>query len=212
KALMTIKDTFANLIQQSGRAGHDHHDAQDVIFYTDRDIKTNYGIITENYPLYPETADQVYLSKKKDIFDMLFFCVTKYECQIKALIEYYAWSEDKEPNECAKCDNCNCRIKDNPIIRNVIPNIEELLHVVEVLTTTYDYQIIPANVIGVFRRLNTARMKKFGYQQLEEFYDQQDIKKSKKPKLLEFMSCILVIEGFVNGAKEIVKAQEWKYW
>ncbi|CAG8601145.1 19965_t:CDS:2, partial [Gigaspora rosea] len=102
---------------------------------------------------------------------------------MKALIEYHAWSGDKEPNECAKCDNCN--------------RLEELLRVVEVLTTT---------------RSNAARMKKFGYQQLEEFYDQQDIKKSKKPKLLEFMSCTLVIEGLVDSAKEIVKAQEWKYW
>ncbi|CAG8742745.1 7258_t:CDS:2, partial [Gigaspora rosea] len=188
-------------------------------------------------------ADQIYLSKKKDTFEMLFFCATKYECRMKALVKYHAWSGDEEPNECAKCDNCNHRIKDNPIIRNVTPDIKELLRVVEVLTTTYDHQIIPADIIGVFRRSNAARMKKLGYQQLEEFYDQQNIKKSKKPKLLstvelaefalqdllkrglvlqdiilsrphgtEYMSCTLVIEGLVDGAKEIVKAQEWKYW
>ncbi|CAG8790430.1 14039_t:CDS:1, partial [Dentiscutata erythropus] len=31
----------------------------------------------------------------------------------------------------------------------------------------------PANVIGVFRRSNAARIKKFGYQQLEELKNQK---------------------------------------
>ncbi|CAG8836234.1 28378_t:CDS:1, partial [Gigaspora margarita] len=55
---------------------------------------------------------------------------------MKALIKYYTWSGNKEPNECAKYDNCKHRIKDNPIIRNITSDIEELLYVVEVLTTT----------------------------------------------------------------------------
>ncbi|CAG8732887.1 14453_t:CDS:2, partial [Gigaspora rosea] len=75
---------------------------------------------------------------------------------------------DEEPNECAKYDNYNHHIKDNPIIRNVIPDIEELLRVVEVLTTI--------------------------------------------PHRTEYISCTLVIEGLVDGSKEIVKEQKWKYW
>ncbi|CAG8795895.1 8940_t:CDS:1, partial [Racocetra fulgida] len=90
----------------------------------------------------------------------------------------------QEPSECGKCDNCQCRIKDNPSIWDVTIDIIELLRVVEVLTTTYDHQITPADIIGVFRRSNAARIKKLGYQQLEEFYDQKDVKKSKKPNLL----------------------------
>ncbi|CAG8691430.1 21454_t:CDS:1 [Dentiscutata erythropus] len=73
---------------------------------------------------------------------------------------------------------------------------------------------------------------------MEEFYDQEDIKKSKKPKLLSTIeltkfalqdlvrkglvlqdiilsrpykteySCTLVIEGIADRAKEIIKAQE----
>ncbi|CAG8604337.1 11951_t:CDS:2, partial [Gigaspora rosea] len=159
----------------------------------------------------------------KDIFEMVFFCATKYECRMKSLIKHHAWSGDQETGECTKCDNCHRRIKDNPTIKDVTPDIEELLRVVEVLTTNYDHQIIPADV-------------------LEEFYDQQDFKKSRKPKLLStvelaeftlqdlirrglvlqdiilsrphetgYISCTLVIEELADGAKEIMKEQEWKY-
>ncbi|CAG8705225.1 13486_t:CDS:2, partial [Dentiscutata heterogama] len=54
---------------------------------------------------------------------------------------------DQEIGECTKYDNCRHHIKDNPTIRDVIPDIEELLRVVEVLTTNYDHQIIPADVV-----------------------------------------------------------------
>ncbi|CAG8500462.1 5075_t:CDS:2 [Gigaspora rosea] len=145
------------------------------------------------------------------------------QCRMNMLIKHLAWSEDEEPSECAKCDNCHRHIKDNPTIKDVTPDIEELLHVIEILTTTYDHQIIPAD--------------------LGEFYNQQDIKKSRKPKLLSttelvefalqdlvrrglvlqdiilsrphktgYISCTLVIEGLSDGTKEIVKEQEWKYW
>ncbi|CAG8751951.1 3146_t:CDS:1, partial [Dentiscutata erythropus] len=136
---------------------------------------------------------------------------------MKTLTKYHAWSGDKEPSECTKCDNCHRRIKDSPTIKNVTPDIEELLHVVEVLTTTYDHQIIPADVIGVFRRSNAARMRKFGYQQLEEFYDKQDIKKSKKPKLLstvelaEFALQDLVRRGLVLQDIILSRPHETEY-
>ncbi|CAG8819238.1 7465_t:CDS:2, partial [Gigaspora rosea] len=67
------------------------------------------------------------------------------QCRMNMLIKHLAWSGDEEPSECVKCDNCHCHIKDNPTIKDVTPNIEELLHVVEILTTTYDHQIIPAD-------------------------------------------------------------------
>ncbi|CAG8653374.1 3454_t:CDS:2, partial [Dentiscutata erythropus] len=121
----------------------------------------------------------------------------------KVAEEHLAWSGDEKPSECTKCDNCQYHIKDKPTIRNITPDIEELLHVIEILTTTYDRQIIPADVIGVFKKSNTARIRKFRYQQLEEFYDQQDIKKSSKLKLLstaelaEFALQDLVRRGLV---------------
>ncbi|CAG8784693.1 6511_t:CDS:2, partial [Cetraspora pellucida] len=67
---------------------------------------------------------------------------------MKTLTKYHAWSGDKEPSECTKCDNCRHYIKDSPTIKNVTPDIEKL-------------------------RSNAARIKKFGYQQLEEFYNKQ---------------------------------------
>ncbi|CAG8451091.1 23658_t:CDS:2 [Gigaspora rosea] len=126
-------------------------------------------------------------------------------------------TENKEPSKCAKCDNCHCHIKDNPTIRDVTPDIEELVHVVKILMTTYNHQIIPADVIGVFRRSNAARMRKFGYQQLEEFYNYQDIKKSKKPKLLsttelaKFALQDLVRRGLVLQDIILLRQHETRY-
>ncbi|CAG8660306.1 6861_t:CDS:2, partial [Dentiscutata heterogama] len=90
---------------------------------------------------------------------------------------------DQETSKYTKCDNCHHCIKDNSTIRDIIPDIEELLRIIE----------------------------------LEEFYDHQDFKKLRKPKLLsivelaEFMLQDLirrVIEGLADGAKEIIKEQE----
>ncbi|CAG8730936.1 19505_t:CDS:2, partial [Dentiscutata erythropus] len=204
-------------------------------------LDTNLTIIRSNDQKREEIKYEVW--QRHDVNGTIFNDIASLINEVaEALIEHHAWNGDNKPSECRKCDNCQCRIKDNPSICDVTFDIVELL-CVEVLTTTYDHQITPADVVSVFRQSNAARMKKFGYQQLKEFYDQEDIKKSKKPELLstieltefalqdlvrkglvlqdivlsrlyetEYMSCTLVIEGIANEAKEIIKVQEWKYF
>ncbi|CAG8602405.1 2890_t:CDS:2, partial [Scutellospora calospora] len=44
----TFPINLIELIQQSGRAGHNGKQAQDIVFFSMRDLRTNYCIITGN--------------------------------------------------------------------------------------------------------------------------------------------------------------------
>ncbi|CAG8794289.1 18626_t:CDS:1, partial [Racocetra persica] len=69
----------------------------------------------------------------------------------------------------------------------------------------------------VFKRSNIAKIKKFGYQQLEKFYNQQDIKKLKKLKLLstielaEFVLQDLIRRGLVLQDIILSRLHKTKY-
>ncbi|CAG8607100.1 17489_t:CDS:2 [Gigaspora rosea] len=96
-------------------------------------------------------------------------------------------------------------------------DIEELLRVIEVLTTIYNHQIISADIIDIKK---SKKPKLLGTVKFAEFVLQDLVKRGlvlqdiilSRLHVTEYISCTLVIKGLVDSAKEIVKAQEWKYW
>ncbi|PKC62659.1 hypothetical protein RhiirA1_464851 [Rhizophagus irregularis] len=170
---------MTNLIQVVGRAGRDGNTAKHFIFYSKKDIRTNYSIIAE----YRETAS---ISANINIGEQ------------RLINKLEPWPNEEKPPVCKICDNCINRITDKPRLIDGKEEIIKLLEVVEYLTQEMGEQICPDDVIiDVFRGGKTAKIKQKNWNTLP-VYPAEKRKVLKTKDLVQFALTDLVVRGLVQ--------------
>ncbi|CAG8658195.1 2032_t:CDS:2, partial [Dentiscutata heterogama] len=173
--ICTIEDV--ELIQLSGRAGRDGKPAKDVIFFGLKDFDS------ENVnPVYEEYLQTM----QKDLFNIAAFCAIQYDCCQQFLCKYL-WPElSSSYYECNNCDNCQRRSRENPQLTNALSEILEMLEIVEALTKNSLIEVSPDDVIDVFSRSNTDKIRKNKYNELTLQKNTREVKlyKEEPPTIL----------------------------
>ncbi|CAG8806788.1 41393_t:CDS:10, partial [Gigaspora margarita] len=185
------------------QAGRDQKNSNCVILYAEKDIRTNYTIITgdreSNENNDKNTFDrELYLAKAQhELFEIRYYCLILYECRFQLVSRYPAWPNDSIPPECKLYNNCIRHEKDNVAFFNTQLDILELLQIITLLCENNTKQIIPLDVVEVFGCSKGARLQGRGLNLL-------DLLDCKKPKLLntralaELALANLVCRGFVK--------------
>ncbi|CAB4387207.1 unnamed protein product [Rhizophagus irregularis] len=197
---------MTSLIQEAGRAERDGNTANHFIFYSKKDIRTNYSIIAE----YRETAsittniniEEQRLINKLDraarkIFEVFYYCNSQYECRQQLIWKYQVWPNEQKPPVCEICDNCVKRNTDKPKLLDGKEEIIKLLEVIEYLTQETGEQIGPDDVIDVFRDGKTAKIKQKNWNTLP-VYPTEKRKVLKTKDLVQFALTDLVVRGLVR--------------
>ncbi|PKK71360.1 P-loop containing nucleoside triphosphate hydrolase protein, partial [Rhizophagus irregularis] len=97
--------SMTNLIQEAGRAGCDGNTAIHVIFFSKKDIRTNYSIIAEYRDTEQNLTNKLERAASK-IFEVFYYCISQYECRQQLIWKYQAWPDEEKPSVCERCDNC----------------------------------------------------------------------------------------------------------
>ncbi|CAG8766819.1 15046_t:CDS:2, partial [Racocetra persica] len=123
---------------------------------------------------------------QKDLFKVIAFCAIQYDCRQQFLCKYL-WPElSSSYYECNNCDNCQRRNEENPQLINALSEILEILEVVEALTKNNLMEVSSDDVIDVFSRSNTDKIRKNRYNELILQRDTKEVKlyEEKPPTIL----------------------------
>ena len=91
--------------QEAGRAGRDGRNADCILLYSAKDVRTNQFLINNSEPNPDLTEDEQEEVRRRDrerLKQMTFYCTT-HKCLRKFILEYFG---DKGPERCEKCSNC----------------------------------------------------------------------------------------------------------
>ena len=91
--------------QEAGRAGRDGRNADCILLYSAKDVRTNQFLINNSDPNPDLTEDEQEEVRRRDrerLKQMTFYCTT-HKCLRKFILEYFG---DKGPERCEKCSNC----------------------------------------------------------------------------------------------------------
>ncbi|CAG8770802.1 15565_t:CDS:10, partial [Gigaspora margarita] len=111
---------------------------------------------------------------------------------------------------CDHCNNCYIQNKKNAKVVDASTEVLEMLGIVETLTTQFEHQIIPEDIVSVFNRANTIRLN---MQIMAQIILDDLVVKSLKPKAnTSYLTLSTIITGLEEEAKSRVALQEWPYW
>ena len=91
--------------QEAGRAGRDGRNADCILLYSSKDVRTNQFLINNSEPNSDLTEDEQEEVRRRDrerLKQITFYCTT-HKCLRKFILEYFG---DKSPERCCKCSNC----------------------------------------------------------------------------------------------------------
>ena len=91
--------------QEAGRAGRDGRNADCILLYSSKDVRTNQFLINNSEPPPALTEDEQEEVRRRDrerLKQITFYCTT-HKCLRKFILEYFG---DKSPERCCKCSNC----------------------------------------------------------------------------------------------------------
>ena len=91
--------------QEAGRAGRDGRNADCILLYSAKDVRTNQFLINNSEPnpdLTEDGQEEVRRRDRERLKQMTFYCTT-HKCLRKFILEYFG---DKGPERCEKCSNC----------------------------------------------------------------------------------------------------------
>lgn len=91
--------------QEAGRAGRDGRNADCILLYSSKDVRTNQFLINNSEPNPDLTEDEQEEVRRRDrerLKKITFYCTT-HKCLRKFILEYFG---DKSPERCCKCSNC----------------------------------------------------------------------------------------------------------
>lgn len=91
--------------QEAGRAGRDGRNADCILLYSSKDVRTNQFLINNSEPNPDFTEDEQEEVRRRDrerLKQITFYCTT-HKCLRKFILEYFG---DKSPERCCKCSNC----------------------------------------------------------------------------------------------------------
>ncbi|CAG8656979.1 8259_t:CDS:1 [Ambispora gerdemannii] len=178
----TMSQNLSNYIQETGKAGRNGSTAKYILLYARRDVRILYNIVAgkresslNDVVMENEEIRQVYLREcQKKIWEMIFFCETKFECRQSALTHYQNWKENNIPPSepsCERCDACQLRAKETLITRDMKMSALRLLKVVEALKEFESDAITAKDVVDVFCKSKNTKLK---YKELEIYQEERD--------------------------------------
>ncbi|RHZ48037.1 hypothetical protein Glove_562g38 [Diversispora epigaea] len=179
--------SMMNLVQESGRAGRDGNFSNHIIFYSKKDIRTNYSIIAEYKEIGGIRKESIAVNEQD--------LINKLERASNKIFE--AWSNEVSPPVCEKCDNCINKITKKPKLLDGKEEIIKLLEVVKFLTQERSKQISPDDIIDVFGGGKTAKVKQKKWDTLP-VYPTEKRKVLKTKELISFTLLDLVVRGLVQ--------------
>jgi|ERR1044071_1401368 superfamily II DNA helicase RecQ len=131
------------------------------------------------------------------IREVLLFCQNQYECRSQIISRYYLWNGDDAPSPCLKCDNCRNRIKEQPTYENCMGDILHLLEIVEEMSTS-NCEITEDDVVEIFCKSNTKKIRESGLTELEVYKNGQKPKFGKPKELASYMLADLITRGYIE--------------
>ena len=207
------------------------------MFFFELQISLNYiNCSTESDD--EKTLDrELYLAKARhELFEVMHYCLTLYECRFQLVSRYHAWPNDPIPPECNSCDNCIRRREDNVMRVDAKLEILEMLEIVTVLCENNDKQITPVDVVEVFGCSTGARLRNRELNSLE-------LVNHPKPQILHtkplaklalanlvcrghvkqtiwlerkanktYLTSSMLIEGVTENANSLAENETWSYW
>ncbi|CAG8699744.1 16008_t:CDS:2, partial [Gigaspora margarita] len=211
--------------------------AKCVILYTRKDICTNYAIIADDRMSdedNEQTASQkLYLSKAQfQLFEVMYYCLTFYECQFQQISNYYQLPNDPIPPDCSLYDNCLNYANDCASLKDTKIDILDMLNMILLLCDN-NSKIVPSDVVNIFCLAKNAHLQSKKLNVL-------DLYSRKKPTVLNtkllaelaladlvrcglvkqtillskkantaYLTCTLVIEGTTeNGTHILIQKEE----
>ncbi|CAB5376239.1 unnamed protein product [Rhizophagus irregularis] len=132
------------------------------------------------------------------IHEVLLFCRNQYECRSQIINRYYLWNGDNVPSPCLKCDNCKNRIKEQPTYENCVENILHLLDTVEEMNYSNNCEITEDDIVDVFCKLNTKKIRELGLTELQVYKSGRKPKFGKPKELAGYMLADLIVRGYVE--------------
>ncbi|CAG8565238.1 23972_t:CDS:2 [Dentiscutata erythropus] len=108
----------------------------------------------------------IYCARKQDcedIQDELQFKLPTYSLDI-----FYGGLKNSHiiSDSCNKCDNCIRYEEENPELLDATEEVYEMLEVAEVLTSEFSAEISPEDIVDIFSRSNTEKIRRNKYNQL----------------------------------------------
>ncbi|CAG8835764.1 19283_t:CDS:2, partial [Gigaspora margarita] len=177
--------------------------AKCVILYTRKDICTNYAIIADDRMSdedNEQTASQkLYLSKAQfQLFEVMYYCLTFYECRFQQISKYYQLPNDPIPPDCGLCDNCLNHANDCASLKDAKIDILDMLNVISLLCDN-NSKIIPSDVVDIFCLAKNAHLQTLA-DLVRRGLVKQTILLSKKANTAH-LTCTLVIEGTTENRR-----------
>jgi hypothetical protein len=129
----------------------------------------------------------------------MFYCEEVYTCRHQLLCKYYTWPGDLLPQQCNKCDNCLCRLKDNPVLCDISVDVQKMLEVVESVTNFLNNQQKRASrqdIMYVFCQAKNRVVKEKNLTELQIYKNNWPRKIRKQDDALHLLDW-LIIEGLV---------------
>ena len=148
-------------------------------------------------------TDQEYKRKRyldtgaRKICEVLLFCRNQYECRSQIVNRYYLWNGDNVGSPCLKCDNCKNRIKEKPTYENCIDDVFHLLEIVKEMSKS-GCEIHEDDVVEVFCKSNTKRIRELGLIELEVYKSGRKPKFGKPKEVASYMLADLVVRGYIK--------------
>jgi hypothetical protein len=135
---------------------------------------------------------------QRNVFEVQYFCSTKYTCRQQQLANHYAWDGDPDAQPCGICDNCiSCTRDDVQQLPDATDDVCEMVTVIRSLTTHY-YNVTPKDAIDVFMHAKTKDIESKGYL-ASEAYQRTYIWKALKTKELASLALDrLIADGLVR--------------
>ncbi|CAG8788719.1 16486_t:CDS:2, partial [Dentiscutata erythropus] len=106
------------------------------------------------------------------------------------------------------------RNKENVRLVDASTKVLEMLNIVETLTTQFEHQIIPEDVVSVFNCVNTIRFMAqiILYNLVVKGLIQQELLLQKPRENTSYLILHTIIVSLEEEAKSQAALQEWSYW
>ena len=114
--------------QKAGRAGRDGRNADCILLYSSKDVRTNQFLINNSEPNPDLTEDEQEEVRRRDmerLKKITFYCTT-HKCLRKFILEYFG---DKSPERCCKCSNCLSNHENTDITVDAQKIMLSLIHI-----------------------------------------------------------------------------------
>jgi ATP-dependent DNA helicase RecQ len=177
--------------QEAGRAGRDGGDAECILFYNGKDIRTNTFLIENGRDSDQPNSTIILEQNRKKLKEMTLYCQTN-ECLRNYMLNYFG---EATHENCGNCGSCNSGYE----MVDVTEEAKKILNCVSSVKEKFGTKMI----VDVLRGSKNKKIISFGFNELDMFG------KSNLPEiqLREIMNYLLLIDYLIstNGEYPLIQ-------